>query len=373
MSTGQHDTTAFDAALRTVTLAEDPVALFGPLPAGGGDVPRAATAEYRRLARLVHPDPAPGGRRTEAASAFTRLTGLWSLYRDMVSGDLGFDDLNLVTRTRGYRVAAGRMARGDVADLYPVRYREGTWHDAVLKLPRSQRDNDLMEAEATALRRLREKGHEHYRAFVPELVESFKHRDAATGVERRANILGRLHGFHTLADVRRAYPQGIDPRDAAWMWRRLLVSVGNAARAGVVHGAVVPEHVLIHPAEHGLVLVDWCYSVTARTPRTAPHVPAMVPGREELYPPEVAARRPALPQTDIHMATRCIEFVSGGHLPRELRSFARGCTLPAPERRPRDGFALLCELDDVLERLFGPRRFRPFHMPEPTPPTAPVP
>ncbi|MFD3686879.1 molecular chaperone DnaJ [Nocardiopsis sp. NPDC058631] len=372
MSTGEHDTAAFDAALRTVTLAEDPVALFGPLPTGGADVPRAATAEYRRLARLVHPDPAPGGRRTEAASAFTRLTGLWSLYRDMVAGDLGFDDLTLVTRTRGYRVAAGRMARGDVADLYPVRYRKGTWHDAVLKLPRSQRDNDLMEAEATALRRVREKGHERYRAFVPALVESFKHRDAATGVERHANVLGRLHGFHTLADVRRAYPQGIDPRDAAWMWRRLLVAVANAARAGVVHGAVVPEHVLIHPAEHGLVLVDWCYSVTAHTPRTAPHIPAMVPGREDLYPPEVAARRPALPQTDIYMATRCIEFVSGGRLPRELRSFARGCTLPAPERRPRDGFALLCELDDVLERLFGPRRFRPFHMPEPDPPTAPA-
>lgn len=367
MSTARHDAAAFDAALRTLALAEDPSALFGPLPAGGDAVPPAATAEYRRLARLVHPDPAPAARRSEAASAFTRLAELWSLYRDMVAGHLRFDDLTLATRTRAYRVAAARLASGDIADLYPVRYREGDWHDAVLKLPRSPSDNDLVEAEATALRRLREKGDERYRAFVPELVDSFKHRDAATGVERRANILGRLHGFHTLADVRRAYPDGIDPRDAAWMWRRLLIVIGTAARAGVVHGAIVPEHVLIHPAEHGLVLVDWCYSVTAHAPRTAPHIPAMVPGRQDFYPSEVAARRPALAQTDVHMATRCVEFVSGGRLPRELRSFARGCTLPAPERRPRDGFALLMELDDVLERVFGPRRFHPFHMPSPAP------
>ena len=33
------------------------------------------------------------------------------------------------------------------------------------------------------------------------------------------------------------------------MWRRLLVAVGAAHRAGVIHGAVLPEHVMIHPPE----------------------------------------------------------------------------------------------------------------------------
>ena len=63
---------------------------------------------------------------------------------------------------------------------------------------------------------------------------------------------------------------GVDPRDAAWMWRRLLVALGFAHRAGVLHGAVLPEHVLIHPGEHGLVLVDWCYSVPGCHPGRAP-------------------------------------------------------------------------------------------------------
>ncbi|WP_116245100.1 J domain-containing protein [Nocardiopsis sp. FIRDI 009] len=370
MSTDQDATTPFDAALRSLALAGDPTALFGPAPEGGGAPPPTATAEYRRLARLVHPDRAPAGRSAEAAAAFTRLTESWSRYRDLVEGDLGLADLTLVTRARTYHVrrGSGPLARGDIADLHEVRYKDGgAWREAVLKLPRSHRDNDLVMAETTALRRIREKGHERYRAFRPELVEQIRHRDAATGVERRGNVLGRLGGFHSLADVRRARPDGIDPRDAAWMWRRLLVAIGDAARAGVVHGAVVPEHVLIHPELHGLVLIDWCYSVTFGAARTAPHIPAMVAHRGDLYPPEVGDRKPAVPATDVFMATRCVEYVTAGRLPRRLRAFARGCRLPDPRRRPGDGLALLDELDEALEREFGPRRFRPFHLSAPTP------
>ncbi|MGW9346703.1 molecular chaperone DnaJ [Nocardiopsis flavescens] len=347
-----------EEAARAVLTARDPADLFGPLPADGTAVPAAATAAHRGLARLLHPDTPAGD-----AGLFTRLTGMWTRYREAVQGRIGFDDHVVVTSSRSYHVGPSPLASGDVADLYPVRYRDGDWRDAVLKVPRAPRDNDLMQAEATALGRIREKGPREARAFFPRLLESIRHRDAATGVERRANALDRLEGFHSLADVRRAYPDGIDPRDAAWMWRRLLVALDAASRAGVVHGAVVPEHVLIHPGEHGLVLVDWCYSVTAHAARTAPHIPAMVPHRKDFYPPEVAERRPASVRTDIYMATRCVEYVTAGRLPRELRSFARGCTLPAADQRPSDGFTLLIELDEALERLYGPRRFRPFTMP----------
>jgi hypothetical protein len=43
-----------------------------------------------------------------------------------------------------------------------------------------------------------------------------------------------------------------------------------------------------------------------------------------------------------------------------LRAFLRGCTLAAEARRPHDAWRLLAELDDLLERLYGPRAFRPF-------------
>jgi hypothetical protein len=81
-------------------------------------------------------------------------------------------------------------------------------------------------------------------------VRAQRQDDPRSGIQRRVNLIGRLTGFRSLAVVRTAFPAGIDPRDAAWIWRRLLDAVGAAHRAGVIHGAVLPEHVMIHPAEH---------------------------------------------------------------------------------------------------------------------------
>ena len=53
--------------------------------------------------------------------------------------------------------------------------------------------------------------------------------------------------------------------------------------------------------------------------------------------------------------------------PGPLRGFARGCLLVAPKARPDDAWDLLAELDDVLGRIYGPRRFRPFALPATVP------
>jgi len=347
----------FEEALRAIAAARDPAELFGPPPEDAGPPGAAAVAAYRRLARRVHPDRAPRGRADEAGRAFAALGALWAEHR--VAAETGGGTV-LATRTRRYRVGPV-AARGDIADVRPVRYRDGGPRAGALKLARSPADNDLLLAEAEALERITGHGRPEFRAFFPEPVEAIRHRDPATGVERHGTVLGGLAGFVPLSELHRAHPDGIDPRDAAWMWRRLLAAAGAAAEAGVVHGAIVPEHVLIHPEEHGLVLIDWCYSVTAGAPGR--HVPALVPGRTGFYPPEVPDRRPAAAATDVFMAARCMEHITGGRLPKPLRAFARGCTLPSPARRPADGFAALSDLDDLLERRYGPRRFRPFSTP----------
>ena len=147
-------------------------------------------------------------------------------------------------------------------------------------------------------------------------------------------MIARLDGFRNLAEVRDAFPGGVDPRDAAWMWRRLLVAVGAAHRAGLIHGAVLPEHVMIHPGEHGLVLVDWCYSgpVPAVRLRTA------VRRYLDWYPPEVLAGEPAGPDLDIWLATRCMTELVGPRMPAPMAAFARGCLLASPAgARPMRG------------------------------------
>jgi hypothetical protein len=311
---------------------------FGELVDASGD----AGSAYRRLVKIVHPDVAPAGQGPAATAAFARLGELWA-QRD---GTL------LVTERGRYRVG-GLVAAGDLADLYDV---DGG--AALLKLPRSPADNDLMAAEAAALTRLARDGEPRHRAYAPRLRDSFTHEDQTSGVRRTAAVLDRCHGFVPLTEVARAYPDGVDPRDAAWMWRRLLVGLGWAHRAGVVHGAVLPEHVLIHPGEHGLTLVDWCYSVAP-----GEHVPALVERHRDQYPPEVLNRRPAGPATDIHLATGTIRRLMGDRAPAPMRRFAAGCLQSAPRMRPQNAWKLLAELDELLNNLYGPRRFRAFALP----------
>ncbi|WP_328472467.1 hypothetical protein [Streptomyces sp. NBC_00448] len=148
------------------------------------------------------------------------------------------------------------------------------------------------------------------------------------------------------------------PPDAAWMWRRLLTALGWAHRAGLVHGAVFPEHVLIQPELHGLVLVDWCYATAVGT-----DVPVLIHHHADDYPPEARQHQPASPATDIHLASLCVRRLVGPHAPGPMRAFLRGCTLPGQNSRPQDAWQLLAELDDLLDRLYGPRIFRPFTMP----------
>ncbi|GAB3948923.1 serine/threonine protein kinase [Micromonospora vulcania] len=316
------------AAIELVAAARTDADLFGT------DHP---ARRYRELVAALHPDRLAGAPavRAEATEAFVQVTTRWKARQVTVLGD--------------YRLGAP-VHSGDLAELYDV------GDDRLLKLPRRPTDNDLMAREAHALRTIAEHGDPRYLPYVPRLVDEFRHSDGATGAERRINVLATAPGLHDLDEVRRAYPDGLDARDVAWMWRRLLVALGLAHRAGVVHGAVLPRHVLIEPDAHGVVLVDWCFSAPVGST-----IPAMVPGHDaEWYPEEICRKRPCGPGTDIAMASRCMSWLLGPHGPRELHDFARGCRQRSLDARPDDAWRLLRELDEVLDRLYGPRTFRPF-------------
>lgn len=260
---------------------------------------------YRRLARLLHPDVSPG-----TAAAFARLAELWS-------------DYNRGQRVGPYRIGPP-LHRGGTAVLYPA---DG---DALLKLPRDPADNHLLVREAAALTQIASDADPRFLPYVPRLISKFRHKAGRT--VRQANVLSRApSGFVTLTRL----GTGLDPRDVAWIWRRLLVATGLAHRAGVTHGAVLPHHILVHPIDHGLVLVDWC--------------------RSQLSDASKDASKGA--SDDVLGVTRCVAGLLGDH-PRAMRAFVHGCL----RRPPSDAWALLAELDELLEDLYGPRTYRPLHL-----------
>lgn len=331
--------TDFAAAAALLRAARTPKEVFGADP-------RGAAAVYRALAKLVHPDRVRPDQAAAANAAFAALSALWSAR----SG------VTIATARATYRVGA-RVGRDELADYLDA---DADRTKVLLKVARRPSDNDLLAREVEALRRAAAAAGPGHRAYLPRVRDAFTHRDRDTGADRAVTVFDRLDGFVTLAAVRDAFPGGLDGRDAAWMWRRLLVAIGVAHRAGVVHGAVLPAHVLIEPDQHGLVLVGWAYAAVGPDDR----IPALVARYRDWYPPEVPRATPA---TDIYLATRCVVDLMGDRAPQPLRRFARGCLLRPPAARPQDAWQLLAELDERLEQIYGPRRFRPFALPATVP------
>ena len=350
--------------LHLLRRAAQPEEVFGELH---GDKLAALKRRYRELALIAHPDHNPD-RAAEAKEAFQALQSWYAAARLRVEqGSYGLiPRITAATSLHRY-IGYEPPLPGDLAELFPA---DVDGSRVLLKVARSSHNNDLLRTEALALRRLHRSLDGHpVRAHFPTLVEHFLLRDAA-GKERHVNVLRAETVYVSLEDVLRTYPHGLDPADAAWIFNRMLVAVGVTHGLGLVHGAVLPAHVLIRPADHNGMLIDWCYSVPV-----GEALKAMSPPYAADYPPEVQARQPATPATDIYRAARCmVRLLAGGdapepppRVPRPIDALLRACLLRSPRRRPDDAWQVFDDFQEILERLYGPRTFRPLHMPALTP------
>jgi hypothetical protein len=343
--------------------AASPLDVFGPL----GAAPQAVLKRrYRELVTIAHPDHNPD-RVADANAAFAKLRDLYATAQHQVArGVYGATPRISATTKQHQYIGYEPPLPGDLCDLFPV---EADGQQVLLKVARQPRNNDLLAAEAQTLRQIeRALEGQLVRAHFPTLVEHFLLPDTA-GVRRHTNVLRAARGFVSLAEVLRAYPHGLPAPDAAWMFNRVLAALGVVHNLGMVHGAVTPAHILIRPADHNGMLVDWCYSVPVGEPLKAISRPYAAD-----YPPEVAAKQAATPATDLYLAARCMVRLLGGDgdpqslpagVPKPIRALLRSCLLASPQRRAGDTWQLFDDFHEILGRLYGPPVFRPFQMPAP--------
>lgn len=305
----------------------------------------------RTINLFLHPDRWPDVNDRETANkAFAQLQEL--LHAEAKAGSSTFE---ITTRKRTYHIN-GLAFKGTVANLYNATYeREGSVKKGLLKLPRSPKDNDLITAEAKALKTIWDSEDER-RVFFPRYEESFKHRDKGTGIDRKALVLRKLSGFVSLADVLKTYPEGLDPRDLAWIWRRCLAGIGMLDEVGFVHGSICPEHILIHPLMHGVIL---CGMTTAVESGEKVRFLGTNPSRPALVAPEIFAKGATSTATDIYMLSMTMLGALHQNAPKQFRTFVRGCVFERMTTRPQDPMRLLKEFDELLDRLYE-RKFRPF-------------
>ena len=334
-----------------------------------GEGETAVKATYRHLAAQTHPDAHPHDQ--AAADEAFKLLQTWyaEAQRKITQGCYGQPLRIRVTSANYVYEGSKRPFLGDLCHLYPS---HAASQRVLLKIVQHSRNNDLAQAEARTLYQLDQalRG-EPLRAHFPTLVESFLLRDS-DGISRQTNVLCRESDTVTLADIIAAYPNGIHPADMAWMLNRLLAALAVAHSQGLVHGAVLPPHLLLRPADHNGVLLDWCYSVEIGRP-----IKAISPPYRAWYPPELLAKQPATPASDLFLAARCMVAMLGGRVagqengivwgktavPRPITALLQSCLIPAPHRRPDNGWELFEAFRSILGELYGAPQFRPFQMP----------
>lgn len=339
--------------LRRVEDAATPADLFGPQD-GSDQARRRARRTHRVIATALHPDrrdPAIDAARGDAAFAkATRFFEQWS-------NGIKAADEGTIIGTNGTWTLGAQVGRGTVANLYAV-----PGGDAVVKIARRPSSSRYLRNERAALTQLGEiTSREGWLApYLPRLLDTATLRSPDRGrsaEQREANVLGsltRADGYVALTAVQAAAPDGLDGRDWAWMQRRIIRALAAVHDAGLVHGALLPENVLISPEHHGVVLVGWSFATRSGRPAEG-----VVASQAAAYPPEVT-RDVVTPATDVAMLG-ALGLAMLRPDQRAQRRFSAGLRQDAPGMRPRAA-DLQEEYDELLDRLYGPRRFRPLDL-----------
>ena len=302
-----------------------------------GDAAAVAT-RFRALARRWHPDanPAP-----DAAAVFAQLTMLHGVaYRALVPAERRLTTIGGRTFRLAYRARratnVGETLIGDrvIAHLVPAAL-----------------DELADRAAAFAPRFADERMRLAMARHLPRPLATMETRDGYAFVERKPADAVLLRDLLTLGPV--------SPTQAAWMTTRLVNIAAWLQWAGIAHGAIGPDTVLVSPADHGLSLTGPFLTAGSfgTLPRTLPERTLALAPR---YASEALDDRldPELVRLTVREA---LGDAAGTRLlsdPGFPRPFAQWLLLPTVEGARTDFPAW----ERAREASFGPRRFVPWHV-----------
>ncbi len=166
-----------------------------------------------------------------------------------------------VVRLHGQRYSLlTRLGTGENAEVYLAERISTLPQRVTLKLAHSATGAGVLADEAKILEQLQSsavQGADYFTQRLPQPVRAGLCEEAA-GYEREVLILRHPCGYWgSLADVMRHVPAGIDPRHGVWIWRRILEVLAFVHASGWAHGDLAPEHFLVHPRDHGVLIIGW--------------------------------------------------------------------------------------------------------------------
>ena len=252
-----------------------------------------------------------------------------------------------------------RIATGHSADVWRAERATRLSERVIIKILRDPADEPLLQNEQAVLAELANssaKGTDFFAAFLPQRV-GFGVGSGPSGAARLSAVFREPAGFsHTLSGVQRVYPDGIDARHLVWIWRRALELLGWLHLSGFVHGAVLPEHLLINARDHALRLVGF-----ACAGRPGARLAAISPEDQALYPESLLDGGALSTHVDRIMLARTLlqawagnALRAGNAIPSELGQLLER---EASGAGKLDAWALSEEVSAAAKQCFGPPKF----------------
>jgi serine/threonine protein kinase len=324
---------------------------------------------FKQLAKICHPDRHPS-QKVLATDVFAHLSVLKTIAEDRVKDGSWGKNIPLprcVPLEIGKYKVKPKPIIGDVCDLYLVEGKE-----LLVKVARSHDDNDLLRAETSSLRILNKGIDGPVSAGVPTLTDTFQIEGTW---KREVNVFSSFPGFVSAVNVHQKMV--VDVRTAVWIFKRILTLLGWVHHFHLVHGAILPPHVLFYPdndegspfalpgkdrfhdpRKHSIRLIDWCYSVKYQN-RT--RLSSWVPAWKDHYPPELLNKSFIGPASDIYMAAQLIWYLCGS-LPKPLETILTRCLDRDHSKRYQKAGEVFDAWKEAAKAEFGQRTWHDFNL-----------
>ncbi|MBI5352210.1 MAG: hypothetical protein HZB50_06190 [Chloroflexi bacterium] len=260
------------------------------------------------------------------------------------------------------------IARGRISDVYAGRRARWPTELAIVKILRDRQEITIFENEWKILQELQHSNASGADTFSTLLPRPISHGEIVNGLHagRRISIFHWASGFHhTIDEVLKVYPQGINPQASIWMWRRILEVLSFLHNSGIAHGAVLPSHLLVQENEHGVRLVGY---------GSAGHFGEKLMNISDdfkpFYPKEKKFSLSLTAKLDLIMSARCIISILGGDpesaslpatVPDQLADIVKRIALADIVKE--DAWAIREELGTLAQKIYGPPKFIPVAMP----------